>query len=82
MFDNIIRDSSYTRLLVRDGRVQEVRRVLRLQGDVRFGAPDEETAKAIEAIEDIDRLERLSVRLLTATGWADLLASDGIVTES
>jgi predicted transposase YdaD len=85
---NIARDSSYPRLIAREGRAEgraegqaigqarEARRLLRLLGDTRFGTPDEESARAIEAISDIDRLEHMTLRLLTATGWADLLATD------
>ncbi|HWE38140.1 MAG TPA: hypothetical protein VG406_16335 [Isosphaeraceae bacterium] len=74
---NIARDSSYPRYLEREaraeGKASEARRLLRLIGDNRFGTPDEETARAID---DIDRLEQMFVRLLNVTGWAELMATD------
>jgi len=79
---NILKDSSFYQVLqergreegVRRGRIHEARRILIRQGRIRFGRLDKSTRAAIEAINDLDRLERLSDRLLTATSWADLLA--------
>jgi hypothetical protein len=91
---NIARDSSYPRLIAREaraeglaegealGQAREARRLLRLLGDARFGSPDEETARTIEGINDIERLERMFVRFQAAAGWADLLAADGTAMES
>jgi len=47
-----------------EGRVAEAQRLLLRQGGIRFGAPDETTRAAIEAVRDLDRLERMSDRLL------------------
>ncbi len=51
--------------------------LLLLLGEDRFGAPDEATRTAIEAIRDLERLERMSRRLLdpAINGWAELLDS-------
>ena len=58
-----------------EGRRVEARRVLLRQGSLRFGAPDAAVVAAIEAIDDVDRLESLTDRLVdAATGdWNDLL---------
>jgi predicted transposase YdaD len=58
----------------RQGQLTEAQKLLFRQGRIRFGRLDKATRAAIEAIADLERLERLSVRLLTATSWADLLA--------
>jgi len=58
-----------------EGRLSEVQRVLLLQGEVRFGVPDEATRNAIEAIRDLERLESMSKRILDASivDWDGLL---------
>ncbi len=58
-----------------EGRKQEVRRLLLRHGTRRFGTPDAAIVAAIEAIEDVDRLEALTDRIVDATAgdWNDLL---------
>jgi predicted transposase YdaD len=57
------------------GRVREAPRILRLQGMRRFGAPSPAIEAVLEAIDDVDRLEALSVRIVEPDlqGWDDLL---------
>jgi len=87
---NILKDSSFYQVILeegmekgrkeglgqgqRQGRIEGARDVLFRQGRIRFGRLDKSTRAAIEAIDDLDRLEQLSERLLTAASWADLLA--------
>ncbi len=79
---NILRDSSFYQVLLKEGRevglregeIKGARKVLIHQGRIRFGRLDKGTRTAIEAIDDLERLETLSERILTATSWADLLA--------
>jgi predicted transposase YdaD len=60
-----------------EGRVSEARRLLFLQGEIRFGPPDESIRHDIEAIRDVERLERISKRLLDASirDWQGLLGT-------
>jgi predicted transposase YdaD len=58
------------------GRIEEARSVLRRQGKKKFGAPGKRTAAAIDAIDDLDRLEMLHERLLDAKSWKELLAAE------
>ena len=55
------------------GRTLEARRMLLRQGEQRFGTPSASVIATVEAISDIDRLEQLSLELLTATRWDELL---------
>jgi hypothetical protein len=83
---NILKDSSFYQVLLKEGRelgekvglqrgeIKEARKLLFRLGRKRFGRLDKGTRAAIEAIDDLERLERLSERLLTASSWADLLA--------
>lgn len=57
------------------GRMEEARRLLMLMGKKRFGNPSTSVRKVLTAITDIERLEKLSIDLLDATTWEELLAS-------
>jgi hypothetical protein len=78
---NITTESSYYRLAVKEGlkqgKIEEAQRLILRLGQTRFGPPDAEDRAAIEAIQDVDRLEQLSERLLTVASWAELLAETG-----
>lgn len=58
-----------------EGRVAGEQRMLLRQGTKRFGQPDARTRAAIEAIQDIDRLEAMGERVLEPDlrDWDDLL---------
>jgi hypothetical protein len=79
---NLLKDSSFYQVLLEEGReigkrqgeIKGIRRFLIRQGRIRFGRLPKATRAAIEAIDDPDRLLRLSERLLNATSWDDLLA--------
>src|SRR5207237_4016235 len=65
-----MKESSTYQAILEEGRMEgaiaEARRVLRLQGDAAFGAPDARTARLIERFDDLTRLEELLTRLPTA----------------
>jgi predicted transposase YdaD len=60
---------------LQEGRVEESHRLLLRLGRQRFGAADAATEAALQAIRDLDRLERLADVVLTATSWQELLAT-------
>ena len=55
------------------GALVEARKLLRIFGDRAFGAPDAQTAAAIERIDDLARLEALCNQLPSARSWQELL---------
>ena len=55
------------------GITEEARRLLLRLGGQRFGEPGQQIVAAVTAMNDVDRLERLTDRLLQATGWQELL---------
>jgi len=57
-----------------EGRTQEAKRLL-LLGEQHCGQPDERTTRALTAMSDLDRIERIGARLLQAVGWDDLIAT-------
>ncbi len=56
------------------GRAEGARRFLRRLGTRRFGKPDAHIEAALDAIADLERLERLLDRVLEVTTWDELLA--------
>jgi hypothetical protein len=60
-----------------EGRVCEAQRMLLIQGEIRFGAPDDRIRGAVEAIRDLEHLERLYLRILDTNihDWEGLLAT-------
>jgi predicted transposase YdaD len=57
------------------GRVNEAQRMLRLLATERFGQPGSASTAALEAIQDVGRLEALAQRILKPDlhNWDDLL---------
>lgn len=82
-----VRDSATYRVLVEEGRiegraegriegrVEEARRVIRSLGTRKLGPPDAATTASLDALDDVETLERLIDGLLTASTWRELLAS-------
>jgi hypothetical protein len=52
---------------------KEARKMLLLQGRSRFGEPPAEATAALNAIEEVPKLEELGVRLLGVASWQELL---------
>jgi hypothetical protein len=59
------------------GEAKEVRKILLLQGRARFGEPPAEVLAALEGMSDVPKLEELTVRLLQASSWQELLGLKG-----
>jgi hypothetical protein len=70
-----MKESSTYQAILEEGAASELRKVLRLLGDQRFGPPDASVRARIEETDDLPRLERWTERLLKASGWDELLAS-------
>ena len=70
-----MKESTTYQAILREGRVSEAQRLLMLQGEIRFGSPDERILGNIEAIRDVEQLERLGRRVvdMNVHDWEDLL---------
>ena len=74
-----MRESTTYQAILREGRqegkIEGEQKLLLRQGTKRFGEPDAATLAAIEAIQDIDRLEAIGERILDPNiqDWNDLL---------
>jgi hypothetical protein len=58
--------------IIDEGREEGVKRLLLLQGQERFGPPDESIQTRLVGITDFERLEHLGLRLLRVSGWQEL----------
>ncbi len=63
-------ESSTYRATIAEG----MKKALLALGRKRFGPPDERTSNTLERIRNLNRLERMSERLLDVANWAGLLA--------
>ena len=70
-----MRESTTYQAILREGRIAGEQQLLLRQGTKLFGAPDAATVSAVEAIQDVARLEQLGERILDPTlrGWQELL---------
>ncbi len=55
------------------GSTEEARKIILRQGRVRFGPPDEAVQTRLNAIVELEELERLSERLLNVPSWDELM---------
>lgn len=66
-------ESTTYQAIIRKGRLSEARHILLRLGQKRFGPADEATEAALNAIEDVDKLETLGERVLDVESWQELL---------
>jgi hypothetical protein len=59
------------------GAVHEAQKLVFILARERFGPPSTELGLALLSINDLGRLEKLSVRLLSAASWEELLGASG-----
>src|SRR5262249_1589190 len=59
------------------GELEEARKILLLLGRSHLGEPSSEAIAAVNAVTDVQKLEELTVRLLRATSWHELLGLNG-----
>lgn len=58
-----------------EGAVAEARRLLRRLGEGAFGLPDPRTAKVIEQLDNLERLEHLCEQVRNVRSWKELLGA-------
>jgi hypothetical protein len=69
-----MRESVTYQAILDEGRVEALQKTILRQGRKLFGPADEGTTAAVTMIDDVQRLEFLSDRLLDVKSWRDLLA--------
>jgi hypothetical protein len=56
-----------------EGQEKGFRRVILIQGEDRFGPPDEAVKASLHSITDLDRLERIARHTPTAASWQEII---------
>jgi len=73
-------ESSTIQAFLEEGRIkglaEEARRIILLQGPMRFGAADEEVRTRLDEMQDLEQLEDMIKRILIASSWDELLAQN------
>ena len=59
--------------IIDEGREKQLKEDILRLGKRRFSPADEASKSTLQAISDLDRLERLHDRILDASSWQDLL---------
>ena len=72
-----MRESVTYQAILKEGRLEEVRNILLLQGRDRFGEPSAKIIALLFTETDLGRLEALAIRLLHVKTWAELLGVNG-----
>jgi hypothetical protein len=72
---HVMHDSSALELILEEGAVKEAKRLLLRIGQKRLGPASEEMRASLQAINDLDRLDRLADAVLSAASWSELLAT-------
>jgi hypothetical protein len=68
-----LEESTTYQYIIEQGEIKALRRMLLGQGVSKLGAPAKKVKAAIQELEDLPRLERMLMRLLTANTWDEVL---------
>jgi hypothetical protein len=71
----IVEESTTYQWIMRKGEVRHARKTLLAQGRVKFGEPDAATMARVEALTDLDQMDRLIERLMLVNSWQELFES-------
>lgn len=66
-------ESSTYQWILEEGGIREARKIVLRLGRQRFGDPELESRNAFDAIEDLERLERMIEWVFRVSGWPELL---------
>jgi hypothetical protein len=70
-----VEESTTYQYILEQGEIRGMRKLLLEQGVTKFGAPAKQVKAAIQELEDLSRLRRMGVRVLTAASWDDVLTT-------
>jgi hypothetical protein len=71
-----VQESTTYQAILEEGAVRGVQNALLKLGAIRFGTPSRDVKAAIKEIEDLKKLNRMLVKVLSASSWQQLLAAD------
>jgi hypothetical protein len=75
IFNKVIamQESGTYQLILEEGAVKYAREMLLEQGEALLGKPTEKHKNKLSTIEDLERLKRMALKVLTAKSWDSLL---------
>ncbi|AMV23471.1 hypothetical protein VT84_03615 [Gemmata sp. SH-PL17] len=75
IFNKVIamQESGTYQLILEEGAVKHMRELILRQGSTKLGAPTEKQKNKLATIEDLDRLDRIVMKVLSAKDWDALL---------
>jgi hypothetical protein len=75
IFNKVIamKESGTYQLILEEGAIDFAREVLLDQGQIRFGSPSDQQRNKLNRIEDLERLRRMTRKVLSAKSWDALL---------
>lgn len=62
-------------MILDEGREKQVKKDIVLFGEERLGPSDESIRAQLDAISDLERLERMARRTAKATSWQEIIAT-------
>ncbi len=68
-----MRESDTYMMILEEGHLEEAKKLLLRLGWRKFDAPDEGVKSAIDAMMDVEQIERIVDRLFDAANWQELL---------
>ena len=68
-----MRDNVAYQMILEEGAVDRAHHMISLLATTKFGEPTERQSAKLSTIEDLDRLDRLAVRVLKVATWDALL---------
>jgi hypothetical protein len=68
-----VEESTTYQYIIEQGEIKASRRILLKMGASKFGAPAKKVKAAIQEMEDLPRLDRMVMHVLTANSWNELL---------
>ena len=71
----LMQDSSTYQIILDEGRIEMAKRDMIRFGRPKLGPLDQSVQTTLNAINDLDRLERMLDSLPTASNWQELLAT-------
>jgi hypothetical protein len=66
-------ENSPYRFILEEGAIRHLREMILKQGQLKLGEPNEKQKNKLNAIADLERLERIALKVLTAKSWDALL---------
>jgi hypothetical protein len=69
----VMRESDTYLAILDEGSERQAKKTLLLLGQERFGPPSEAIKAQLEAITDLERLDRLTISVLRVSSWQELL---------